>query len=95
MDEVLHQMTAVMFIWQCLVNILESLVLWTKTYQYSRETLMDSRDAGDKTLKDSNHVEDASDGSMVDETGQQVDSFERLKAHKSTLEAAVAEVCLY
>ena len=55
--------------------------------------MMNSGSPADKTFKDSNLVEDASDGSPTEEPGQLADTFEKLKAHKSTLEAAIAEVC--
>ena len=55
--------------------------------------MLNSGSSADKTFKDSNLVEDASDGSPTEEPGLRTDNFERLKAHKSTLEAAIAEVC--
>mgnify|MGYP004720188761 FL=1 len=74
-------LTSVSCIFQCLVNVIKSLVNWEKAQRESGK------------LKESSEVENSAKESD-DSKGRedQASNFEKLKAHKSTLEAAVAEV---
>jgi guanine nucleotide-exchange factor len=73
---------------QCLVSILKSLAVWEQLRRYSLKQ---------GSIAES-HEGDASRSVTTDEMKSQEDvrnQFERAKAHKSTLEAAISEVgCL-
>ncbi|GAA0168592.1 guanyl-nucleotide exchange factor [Lithospermum erythrorhizon] len=66
---------------QCLVNVLKSLVDWEKSQRESKER------------KSEHSSEEVSAGEPSNVTGREdtPNNFEKLKAHKSTIEAAVSE----
>lgn len=68
---------------QCLVNVLKSLVDWEKSHRES-----------DKNSKSTHSPEGASAGESVEVKNREnmTSNFEKAKAHKSTLEAVIAEV---
>eukprot|EP00250_Pteridium_aquilinum_P021613 c25178_g1_i1 orf=72-5432(+) len=77
---------------QCLVSILDSLVQWTRTHQNSRQSMVSSGPSGDKGSRQRSLQEDSVEGFYAEETGEpQPDHFGKAKAHKSTLQAAIAE----
>ncbi|MCO5611871.1 hypothetical protein L7F22_066130 [Adiantum nelumboides] len=74
---------------QCLVSVLDSLVQWTRTHQNSRQLMASSVFDYDKGSKQQGSHEDSVE---AEETGEaQLDHFGKAKAHKSTLQAAIAE----
>lgn len=68
---------------QCLVNVLKSLVEWEKRWSESERLSNRNQSPEDETLKgDSDKMRDVDDSPS---------NFEKLKAHKSTVEAAISE----
>ncbi|KAI5080659.1 hypothetical protein GOP47_0003842 [Adiantum capillus-veneris] len=74
---------------QCLVSVLDSLVQWTRTHQNSRQLMESSVSYSDKGSKQRGSHEDSVGGEETQES--QPDHFGKAKAHKSTLQAAIAE----
>lgn len=67
------------------MNVLKSLVIWEKSHRES-----------DKQNKDKESFEEEASSRGFDESKSREDpssNFEKLKAHKSTIEAVVSEVC--
>eukprot|EP00249_Psilotum_nudum_P022213 c28418_g2_i1 orf=106-4416(+) len=75
---------------QCLVNILKSLVDWTVTQQHTGLMVGKSVSLGGGQYMQWSSAEDGSE-TMNAKDEMQADQFEKAKAHKSTLEAAVVE----
>ncbi|KAK1413426.1 hypothetical protein QVD17_35199 [Tagetes erecta] len=66
---------------QCLVNVLKSLVDWEKL----------RREAKQNKDKQSIHEEVSSEDRQADNGNESADTFEKVKAQKSTIEAAISE----
>lgn len=67
---------------QCLVNVLKSLVYWEKL----------RREAKQNKDKQSIHEEVSSEDPQADTSNGSANTFEKVKAQKSTIEAAISEV---
>ncbi|KAH9621241.1 hypothetical protein KSS87_019631 [Heliosperma pusillum] len=67
---------------QCLVNVFKSLVDWEKSHQDSEQKMKDGNSLDERSSKDSVEIEQIEDTSS---------DFEKAKAHKSTVEAAIAQ----
>lgn len=77
---------------KCLVSILNSLVQWTRKHQDTRQIVMNSIAPSEGKQLGSTSGEDSLEGyGAQDIDGGEADQFEKVKAHKSTLQAAIAE----
>lgn len=75
-------MIFVSLLFQCLVNVLKSLVEWEKSHQELDKNGKSSQSAGGE----------ASESVEVKNKENVTINFEKAKAHKSTLEAVISEV---
>ncbi|XP_074312417.1 brefeldin A-inhibited guanine nucleotide-exchange protein 5 [Silene latifolia] len=67
---------------QCLVNVFKSLVDWEKSHKDSEQKMKDGNSLDARSSKDTVEIE------QIDDTSS---DFEKAKAHKSTVEAAIAQ----
>lgn len=80
----MSHMTFISLPFQCLVNVLKSLVDWEKSHREPNKKSRSSQsDDGDASARESVEVKNKEDVTS---------NFEKAKAHKSTLEASIAEV---
>lgn len=77
-------MTFISLPFQCLVNVLKSLVDWEKSHRESnKKSKSTDSDDGGASARESVEMKNRED---------MTSNFEKAKAHKSTLEASIAQV---